>query len=285
MAEFVHRYGYSDATRLMLASLVRLMSYCESRGIGVPDEACALSLRTTIPRQVGMGGSSAIVRASLDALCDFYGIVIPLADRIKLALETETAELGIEAGLVDRVVQALDGAVHFQWEDDPSDGWSATRIDPNLLPKLFIAYRSELAKVSSGGLLSPMGARFRSGDPEIRAIMAELKELAKTAADDLNAGSLGPFLGKIDRGMYLRMKLMPHIDRRYFQLADIGRALGSHVTFTGSGGAVVGTLESRSHLVALEKGYGEIGATVIAVTPSRPRPNGESHAQTIVVGI
>lgn len=282
MADFTRRYGYSDATRLMLAALVRLTAYCESHGIGIRDDACRLSLRTTIPRQVGMGGSSAIVRATLDALCGFYGIVLPLRDQVTLALEAETAELGIEAGLVDRVVQAFDGAVHFQCEDDPSIGWSATRIGANLLPKLFVAYRNDLAKVSSGGVLSPMGVRFRAGDPEITTIMAELRELAKGAADDLNAGRIEAFLGRIDRGMDLRVKLMPHMDRRYFHLADIGRAQGSHVTFTGSGGAVVGTFESRSHLTALKKAYGEVDATVIAVTPSEPRP--DALARTLTPG-
>jgi glucuronokinase len=212
MADFTCRYGYPDATRLMLAALVRFMSYCEMHNAGIPEEACALSLRTTIPRQVGMGGSSAIVRATLDALCGFYGIAIALRDQVTLALEAETVELGIEAGLVDRVVQAFDGAIHFQCEDTPSPGWSAARVDARLLPKLFVAYRSDLAKISSGGVLSPVGARFRAGDPEIKAIMAELRALAKSAADDLNAGRTRQFLERIDRGMDLRVKLMPHIE-------------------------------------------------------------------------
>ena len=273
LADFTLRYGYADATRLMLAALVRLVAHCESHGIGIRDEACRLSLHTTIPRQVGMGGSSAIVRATLDALCDFYGISIPVRDQVTLALEAETAELGIEAGLVDRVVQVFDGAVHFQCKDGSSGDWSATRIDAGLLPSLFVAYRSDLAKVSSGGVLSPIGSRFRAGDPEIRAIMVELAELARNATDDLNAGRSAAFLGRIDRGMDLRVTLMPHIDRRYFELVEIGRALGSHVTFTGSGGAVVGTFETRSHFLALKKAYGAAGAALIAVTPSQPRPD------------
>jgi glucuronokinase len=273
LVNFTRRYGYPDATRLMLAALVRLVAWCEARGIGIEDKACALSLRTTIPRQVGMGGSSAIVRATLDALCGFYAIAIPLRDRVTLALETETVELGIEAGLVDRVVQVFDGAIHFQCED--ATGWSATRVDAHLLPKLFVAYRSDLAKISSGGVLSPIGARFRAGDRDIVAIMAELRELAKSAADDLRAGRIAPFLARMDRGMDLRVKLMPQLDSRYFELADIGRTLRAHVTFTGSGGAVVGTFENRPHFIALKKAYGEVDATVIAVTPSQPRPDSD----------
>ena len=63
---------------------------------------------TNIPRQVGLAGSSAIVTAALRCLMDFYGVTaadVPRHRLPQLVLDVERQELGIQAGLQDRVVQ------------------------------------------------------------------------------------------------------------------------------------------------------------------------------------
>lgn len=90
------------------AMALRFFEHCRQRGISLPPGApnFQLSYSTTIPRQRGLSGSSAIAAAALNCLLRHYSLeaAIPVADRPQLVLAAE-AELGIAAGLQDRVVQ------------------------------------------------------------------------------------------------------------------------------------------------------------------------------------
>ncbi len=261
-------YGPDNATRLLGATWTAFQKYCGETGTFAPAGSCELAARTTIPRQVGLGGSSAIILAALDALARFQGIAIPPRSRVALAMDIETRALGIEAGLMDRVVQVYDGLLHL--DCGPPD-WAVTRLEPALLPNLFIAWRADYAKISSGNMLSPIAERFRAGDPLVRSVMSELASLATQARDALLAGHREIFLACMDHSMDQRLRLMPATDPRYSALVEIGRGAGSHVTFPGSGGAVVGSFEDAAHLGRLTEAYGEIGATIEAVLATRPR--------------
>ena len=64
-------------------------------------------MSTTIPRSVGLAGSSAIVIAALRAA----GVDLEPPEVAELALAIERDDLGIAAGLQDRAVQAFDQPV------------------------------------------------------------------------------------------------------------------------------------------------------------------------------
>lgn len=68
------REGYSGGMRLMTATLHRFFQHCRSRGVQLPDRGFALRYHTTIPRQVGLAGSSAIITAIVRALLQHYGV-------------------------------------------------------------------------------------------------------------------------------------------------------------------------------------------------------------------
>ena len=80
-------------------------------GYSLHDRNFSVRYSTTIPRAVGMAGSSAIIVATLRGLMEFYEVEIPLHVQPSLALSVETMELGIAAGLQDRVVQIYEGLV------------------------------------------------------------------------------------------------------------------------------------------------------------------------------
>src|SRR5439155_3838076 len=73
-----------------------------ARGVGADPPPVSMRFTTTIPRQVGLGGSSAIVVAGLRALCAGFGTELTPGDLAMAALEAETEELGIAAGPQDR---------------------------------------------------------------------------------------------------------------------------------------------------------------------------------------
>lgn len=92
------------------ATCLRFFEYCRTSCVALRPSTpgFSISYTTTIPRQRGLSGSSAICTATLNCLLRHYGVegAVPVADRPQLLLEAER-ELGITAGLQDRVIQVL----------------------------------------------------------------------------------------------------------------------------------------------------------------------------------
>ena len=116
------------ANRLIEATIAR---YNRSRGTSVPARA---SLRTTIPREVGLAGSSAIVIATLRALCADRGVRLEPDELAAMALAVEAEDLGIAAGPQDRFVQAHEGLLYMDFAGAQT---RCEHLDPELLPPLF----------------------------------------------------------------------------------------------------------------------------------------------------
>src|SRR6185503_3561627 len=105
MLHDVRLNGYYGGMRLVKGSLKRFAEYCAEQGIELPALNFSLRYDSNIPRQVGLAGSSAIVTATMRALCQFYEMTIPREILPSLILSVERDELGIGAGLQDRVAQ------------------------------------------------------------------------------------------------------------------------------------------------------------------------------------
>src|SRR3954468_7366421 len=137
--------GYYGGIRIIQALIVRFMDYCREQGIELPERNFTLEYESTIPQRLGLGGSSAIVTASLSALCQYFGVEIPLPIFANLVLETETRELNVPAGLQDRVIQAYHGLVYMDFSKDLMDsrGYGEyERLDPGLLRNVYVAART-----------------------------------------------------------------------------------------------------------------------------------------------
>src|SRR5215831_9175631 len=93
--------GYYGGIRIIQALVVRFMDYCHERGIDLEDRNFTIEYDSNIPQRLGMGGSSAIITAALRALCVYFQVEIPHPIQAKVALEAETKELGVPAGLQD----------------------------------------------------------------------------------------------------------------------------------------------------------------------------------------
>lgn len=73
-------------------------------------------------------------------------------EQIKWALQVETEELGITAGLQDRVVQVLNGCISMNFDRDAiasTGNGIYERIDASLLPPLFLAYAQAPKDISA----------------------------------------------------------------------------------------------------------------------------------------
>jgi glucuronokinase len=219
------------------------------------DPRVRVRYRTTIPRQLGLGGSSAIVISTLRALAGLAGTTIPATRLALLALAVETEELGIAAGLQDRVVQAYGGLVFMDFARERYEPLPCT-----LLPALFVAWRPA-AGGASGGAHAGVRERFAQGDRTVVAAMATLGRLAHDARAALEAGDHDAFAAALDAGYDVRARIF-ELDPRHTALIDAARALGLHATYTGSGGAIAGIAPDPDAIAHLTQRLAPLGAHV-----------------------
>ena len=109
LASEVELYGYYGGVRLLKAAIKRFYDYCRENSIDLPERNFSVEYRTDVPQRVGLAGSSAIITATLRAMMRFFQVSIELPQLANLTLSVETRELGLPAGLQDRVIQAYEG--------------------------------------------------------------------------------------------------------------------------------------------------------------------------------
>ncbi|MFN2350383.1 MAG: mevalonate kinase, partial [Kiritimatiellia bacterium] len=146
LAEDVRLCGYYGGIRLLKATVKRFYDYCREHKIRLPRQNFTIRYHSDIPSQVGLAGSSAIITACLRALMAFFDVPIPLPLQPNLILSVETKELGIAAGLQDRVVQAYEGLVYMDFNRHHMEArgfGTYENLDFAGLPPIYIAYRDD----------------------------------------------------------------------------------------------------------------------------------------------
>ncbi len=233
--------GFYAGVRLLKATIYRFArTFLKDKSPDI-SRNFTIRYRTTIPRQVGLAGSSAIITAATRALCRFYGVE-PDKERLPtFILEVETKELGLSAGLQDRVVQVYGGAVYMDFDRQYMEKTGHGRYEPldaSLLPPLFVAYRTDVAELSTVPH-SDLRERFKLGDPAVVNGMSECARLAQQARDLLLAGKPAAIGELMDRNFDVR-RSMCKLDPKNARMVEIARKHGAHSHFCGSGGAIVG---------------------------------------------
>src|SRR3954452_4733185 len=220
---------------LLAAALLRFVE-----GTGIDPGPVRMRFITMIPEQVSLAGSSAIVVAALRALAAAARVELSPGRIATLALEAETDHLGIAAGPQDRVAQAHGGLVSMDFDAKHGPSGAVQRLDPALLPPLFVAWQREPG-ASSGVFHADLRRRHEDGDPAVHDGMKLLTALAAEARDALLEGDLEIFQGCVDATFDAR-RAMARLDPDEVRMVEAARALGAAANFAGSGGAIVGTL-------------------------------------------
>lgn len=229
------------------------------------SKPAALSFETTIPRQVGLSGSSAIIMAALRAFARRVDTEWDLVDLARTTLEVETEVLGWAAGPQDRVVQAYTGLVDMDFAT-PWDAAHYHRLDPHKLPPLFVAW--DLAPGQPSDVAhSNIRQRWLDGDATVRATMARFAELAISGRASLDAGTAPQqWSALMDEAFQLRSRIWT-ITAADSKLITTGQRVGAGVTFAGSGGAVVGAATDHATLARAARAYEAAGAGFLILHP------------------
>jgi glucuronokinase len=195
---------------------------------------------SSIPPQVGLAGSSAIVIATLRALGELFASPIRRDELPAVAVACEDEELGIAAGPQDRVVQTHGGLLFMDFDpaSAPAAGLGAHELlDPALLPPLLVAYDRH-ATSHSGSVHAPVRDRFRAGDPEVIQTMSAIADLAHAGRQALVARDLERLGELLDHNFDLRQRVY-ELDPRHVAMVEAARAAGAAANYAGSGGAIV----------------------------------------------
>jgi len=264
LARDVRLNGHYGGVRLIKATLAKFYNYCKKYGVDLEDKNFTIRYNTNIPRQVGLAGSSAIITATLRALMQFYEVAIPKAFQPNLILGVETEDLGITAGLQDRVIQVYEDVVFMDFHKDhfEKNGYGKYEyIDPQLLPPIYIAFKPVLSKIS-GKVLTSIRDRYERNDKDVHNAMEYFSNLAEEAKKILLNGKNDKLKDILNRNFDKRREIMP-ITPENIELVETARSCGASAKFAGSGGTIIGTYDDDDMYWRLVGNLSEIGAKVI----------------------
>mmetsp|Transcript_38945 Transcript_38945/g.97841 ORF Transcript_38945/g.97841 Transcript_38945/m.97841 type:complete len:358 (+) Transcript_38945:256-1329(+) len=253
----VESEGFYGGVRLMMAAARRFFTYCREHSISLDGaRGFTMSYDTTVPRQSGLAGSSAIITAALTTLMRFFGVEsdIPAQDRPGIVLGAE-ADLGIQAGLQDRVIQAHGGVVFMDFEEAHmrrTGRGRYSRVDPASLPRLHVVWANSPS--DSGRVHSGVRQRWLDGEREVHSGMAELASLAQAGREALQGGHPQRLGALMDRNFDIRRQLFgaAALGEVNLGMIRLARQHGLPAKFTGSGGAIVVLCETDEALEALQ---------------------------------
>ena len=211
-----------------------------------------------------MAGSSAIIVATLRCLMEFYGVEIPLQAQPSFVLSVENEELGITAGLQDRVIQVYEGVVYMDFSEECErvvEGFKCyayERIDPELLPLVYVAYNNTLSEPTEV-FHNDIRGRYNRGEEQVVAAMKHFAELAADGREALRRRDGDQLAVLINENFDTRRRIF-NLTPWQVQMVETARACGASAKFAGSGGAIIGTYRDEMMFQELCRAMAEIGS-------------------------
>ena len=267
LARDVRLHGYYGGIRIIKATIKRFVEYCDTQGLPLHDRNFSIRYQSTIPRQVGLAGSSALVTATLRCLTEYYGITIPLEAQPTFILKVEQEELGINAGLQDRVIQAYEGLVYMDFGRSRRHVvgglpcYHYEPLDPALLPPLYVAYHVSLGEPTEV-FHNNIRERYNRGEALVVDGLTHAAELAAAAREALLAGDAARFSALMDENFDTRRRIY-NLPPWQIEQIETARACGASAQFAGSGGAIVGVYRDAEMLAQVRDALEAIGSRTI----------------------
>ncbi len=264
LVESIKLNGYYGGTRLIKATIKQFWDYCKKKHIRLESKNFTVRYHSTIPRQVGLAGSSAIITACMRALMQFYRVEIPKDVLPSVILSVENEELGINAGLQDRVIQVYEGCVYMDFDKklmEKENHGIYTPLELPVLPNLYIAYRTDMSKVS-GAVLNDVRLRYERGDPTVIDVLNRIADCAKEGKEALMNSDFDQLHQLMNLNFDLRSQIM-NIREDDRNMAEAARKCGAASKFAGSGGSIIGLYKDDEMLNHLKVELKKLKARVI----------------------
>jgi glucuronokinase len=259
-------YGYYGGIRLLKATTKVFVAWCRENGVELPNRNFTVRYLSTVPRLVGMGGSSALCTAMFRALMQFYEIDVPMQIIPTLCLRAETEELTIQAGLQDRVIQVYDGVMFMDFDEQlikSREYGDYKRIDKAGMPNVYVAYDRVQAEVS-GKYHGDLHSRFDRGDSDVIDAMHEFADIAQRGYECLTQGRPHELSALVDQNFDVRERISGNgISPANRNMVSVARDAGASAKFAGSGGTIVGTYEDDAALQVLREHLEAINCEVV----------------------
>jgi glucuronokinase len=256
--------GYYGGERLIKAAIKVFYEYCVDQNLDLDKRNFTMGYSSSIPRQVGLAGSSAIVTAAFRSLMKFYHVEIPLEILPNLILSAENDELRNQAGLMDRVVQVYEGCVYMDLDEKLIRSQKHGRyvqLDPSRFPQMYIAYQRSLSKVS-GHTHRDLRTRFEQGDSDVVETLKQIAELAEKGKDAIQNGNHDLLHALINENFDLRHKIMP-ISEGNLEMIFTARDCGASAKFAGSGGTIIGSYSDEATYRLLTRAFQKLEVQLI----------------------
>jgi glucuronokinase len=176
----------------------------------------------------------------------------------EVILNIEKEELGISAGLQDRVIQTYGGLVHMDFTRDEQKTTNIyTELDPSLLPPLYLIYNTS-AGGDSGKVHSTVKERWNAKDPSLIEGMQTIGRYADEAVSCLHEKNYTRLGELMEANFQMRRNLYSDavVGSNNVIVSKVAKNLGLSVKFTGSGGAFVGVRsDGKGWLSEIEEKY------------------------------
>ncbi len=264
LVDDVYFAGYYGGMRLIKGLIKVFYEYCRTNKIQLEEKNFTIRYSSNIPLRLGLAGSSAIITASLRAITQFYDVKIPEAIFANLVLSVENDELGISAGLQDRVAQAFECPVFMDFDRDlmESRGYGNYElIDTEKFPPFYIAFRKNLSE-GTEIMHNNLRARFEIGDPKVLQAVLRWGQITEEFKAALNAGDYNRMHDLMNENFDLRSKTV-RISQGNIEMVELARSVGASAKFTGSGGAIIGTYSGEKMFTRLHDKLNKKGIEVL----------------------
>ncbi len=246
LVEDINFAGYYGGMRLIKGIIKVFYEYCKENNIQLASKNFTIQYQSNIPLRLGLAGSSAILSACLKALCLFYEVYISPAIFANLVLSVENKELGISAGLQDRVAQAFEKPVFMNFEKKIMEKQGYGDYSPlniEQFPSMYIAFRKNLSE-GTEILHNNLKARFEIGEEKVLKAMERWGQITVDFKKALLNNDRLKIHDLINENFDLRRSLVP-ISKGNIQMVELARSVGASAKFTGSGGAIIGTYDNE----------------------------------------
>ncbi len=200
---------------------------------------------TSIPRSVGLAGSSALVIATIRAVNAFVGVEMAVTDVATLAHRIERVDLAIPGGWQDQIVQSHGRDCLMSFEGPAAADVVVTPVDTSRIP-FFVAWTEspEPSGVVHADLRQRMAAESAGA---LRDAMHRSADCARRAREAIVSHSVHDLKEAINATYDLRASMMT-LDPRHASLVAAARAHGASANSAGSGGAIVGVLPKAGEI-------------------------------------